>query len=548
MLLLLDNFEPLVAAAPQLAELAGRHPWAEAPGHQPGGVASQRGTPLPGSPAGRNPRAAPAGGGDAGPRVEEYDAVALFRTRAQAVNPEFAVTPANVAVVTAICLYLDGLPLAIELAAARVKLLPPGALLARLFGQPSAVLPLLTGGARDLPARQQTLRATLDWSYALLAVQEQALFRCLAVFTDGSTLEAVERVAGGPWSEAGDATQDSVLDGVSALVDKSLLQQEESRNAPRITMLKTVHEYATERLAASGEADTLQREHAAYYLEWVGTAAGSAAQNPPWLARLAPERGNLRTAWSWALAHDMLPEIDRALDTLESFYDTQGWYQEGEALFAEAAGILERAGSVPDATMARLRGRVLARQGLFCARQGRLEAARSLFEASLAALRPLLAEVDQTYALQRLGAVVAQLGDVAQAKRYHEEGLALAHARGDRAGVMSALHILGLDASKGGEYAEARQYYAESLRLARALGDQPMVARTLNYMGYTLCLTGQADAARPLLDESLALADPSKTRGCWPTCSAVWGSWPMRGAGIGKPPSTRWPAWRGRGR
>jgi predicted ATPase/transcriptional regulator with XRE-family HTH domain len=515
-LLLLDNFEPLLAAAPRLAELvaATRGPKLL--------ITSQAALRLSGeqrfpAPPLALPAALPQAVDPAGlPALAACEAIALFVARAQAVNPEFALTVANAAIVAAICACLDGLPLAIELAAARVRHLPPGALLARLVGQGPRALPVLTGGARDLPARQQTLRATLDWSYDLLDPAEAALFRRLAVFEEGATLAAVEAVIGEP---AG------VLDGLGALVDKSLLGQDERALSgdpggelgaePRFTMARTIREYAVEHLEAGGEADAVRRRHAVYYLGLVDRPVGADAPGAT-APGLAADRANVRAASAWAPGHDLLAELDRAIEGLETLYDTLGLYQEGEALFQEAVTRLREAGSAASPARARLEGRLLGRQGLFCARQGRLEAARDLLEAGMLALRPLAAPEDLAYTLDRLGAVVAQLGDVPRAQGYHRESLLLAQSRADRPGIMRALNTLGLDAAKVGAYAEAGQHFAQSLGLARALGDQQMAARTLNYSGYTLCLAGQPDAARPLLDESLALARALDDRGLLP--------------------------------
>ena len=185
--------------------------------------------------------------------LSQYEAVALFVERARAVKADFALTDANAPAVAEICVRLDGLPLAIELAAARAKLLSPQALLARLEQR----FDLLTGGPRDLPARQQTLRATIDWSYDLLGPDEQALFARLAVFVGGCTLEAAEAVCGG----------DGLLTGLSTLIDNSLLRQEEQPDGePRFTMLETIRAYALERLEASGEAEEIRRRHAEHFL------------------------------------------------------------------------------------------------------------------------------------------------------------------------------------------------------------------------------------------------------------------------------------------
>ena len=245
LLLVLDNFEHLVEAAPALAELLAAAPQLKllVTSRIPLRLSGEHEYPVPPldlpDPA-HLPEIA---------SLSQYEAVALFIERARAVKADFAVTNANAPAVAEICVRLDGLPLAIELAAARAKLLSPQALLARL----EQSLDLLTGGPRDLPARQQTLRATIDWSYDLLGPDEQTLFARLAVFAGGCTLAAAEAVCGG----------DGLLTGLSTLVDNNMLRQEEQPDGePRFTMLETIRAYALERLEPSGEADEIRRRHA----------------------------------------------------------------------------------------------------------------------------------------------------------------------------------------------------------------------------------------------------------------------------------------------
>ncbi len=256
------------------------------------------------------------------PRLEhlaQYEAVRLFIERAMDVNPDFQVTNDNAPAVAEICHRLDGLPLAIELAAARVRLLPPQAMLARLQNR----LKLLTGGARDLPARQQTLRATIDWSYELLQQGEKQLFRLLAVFAGGRTLEAIEAVCGGGIrsQESGvktaNLTPDSwllipleidLLDGVESLVAKSLLRREESTTRePRFVMLETIHEFAREKLEESGEAEELRRQHALHFMK-LAEEAEPEVRGPrqvEWLERLEKDHDNFRAALTWVRKEDV---------------------------------------------------------------------------------------------------------------------------------------------------------------------------------------------------------------------------------------------------
>src|SRR5208282_4414586 len=286
MLLLLDNFEHLVAAASVVAQMLTAGPklkvvvTSQAPLH----IYGEHEFPVP-------PLALP--DLKSIPPLEvlsRLPAVALFVERAQAVKREFALTKENAPAVAAICARLDGLPLAIELAAARIKLLPPSAMLARLESR----LNLLTGGARDLPTRQQTLRSTVDWSYGLLNPAEQTLFRRLSVFAGGCTLEGVEAVC----DTKGDLDLD-LLDGMASIVDKSLVQQVEQANGEsRFVMLETIREYAREKLDASQEEASTRRAHAAYCLvlaEEEATERGG-GEDGEWLERFTREHDNFRAA------------------------------------------------------------------------------------------------------------------------------------------------------------------------------------------------------------------------------------------------------------
>ena len=289
MLLLLDNFEHLVSAAPAISELLSAGPMLKivVTSQSPLHVYGEHEFPLP-------PLALP------DPKsllpldaLSRLPAIALFVERACAVKHDFVLSNENASAVAAVCARLDGLPLAIELAAARIKLLSPSAMLMRL----ESCLNLLTGGARDLPVRQRTLRGTVDWSYGLLNPAEQTLFRRLSVFSGGCTLEAVEAVC----DTAGDLGLD-VLDGVASMVDKSLTQQvEEAAGETRFVMLSTIREYALERLAASDDVAATRRSHAAYYLVLAEEGALEAAAHPEWLDRFEVEHDNFRAALEYLI-------------------------------------------------------------------------------------------------------------------------------------------------------------------------------------------------------------------------------------------------------
>jgi predicted ATPase len=318
LLLLLDNFEQVTAAAPLIAELLAttRQLKVIVTSREVLHLAGEYEFPVP-------PLELP----DlkqlpALHAISQYEAVALFIQRAQAVKPDFLVTNANAPAVAEICIRLDGLPLAIELAAARSKVLPPHALLERLNSR----LKVLTGGARDLPPRQQTLRGAIDWSYDLLDQSERAFFRQLSVFVGGCTLEAVEAVC----AIDGDPAFD-VLNGMQSLLDKSLVRQlDDPAGEPRFAMLDTVREYAFERLQASSEFEELRRRHAMYYVRHAEASkpATDGADLAAWLHYLEPELANLRAALDWMLGRSETELALRLFATLQPF--CQGHEQHGE--------------------------------------------------------------------------------------------------------------------------------------------------------------------------------------------------------------------------
>ena len=286
MLLVLDNFEHVVAAASLVAELLSVAPGLKilTTSRAPLQIYGEHEFPVPPL-AFPDPQHLP---GVAA--LRDYPAIALFQDRARAVKPDFTLTEANAAAVAEICARLDGLPLAIELAVARIKLLPPEAMLTRLKSR----LRLLTGGSRDLAMRQQTLRGAIDWSYELLSPMEQKLFRRMAVFVGGCTLEGAEAVCG-----ALDDLDVDVLDGLGALVNQSLLARvTTSADEARFRMLETIREYALERLAQSPEAPSIRQAHAAYYvlLAEDGDSAFGGPDETAWLQRFDSEHDNFRAA------------------------------------------------------------------------------------------------------------------------------------------------------------------------------------------------------------------------------------------------------------
>ena len=351
MLLVLDNFEHLVSAAPLAAQMLSAGPQLKAvvTSQSPLHLYGEHEFPVP-------PLALP--DPKSIPPLEvlsRLPAIELFVERARAVKHQFAMTRENAPTVAAICSRLDGLPLAIELAAARIKLLSPSAMLTRLESR----LSLLTGGARDLPARQQTLRNTVEWSYSLLNDAEQTLLRRFSVFTGGCTLEAVEAVC----DTKGDLGLD-VLDGMASLVDKSLAQQVEQVNQEtRFTMLSAIREYALERLAESNDESATRRAHAAYYLVLAEEGAEEIAAQPEWLERYEVEHENIRLAIEYLIKTGDAEWGMRLGAALFRFWETREHLTEGRDAIARLLS-LEGARTRP-----KLRARLLFAAGVLAAAQ-----------------------------------------------------------------------------------------------------------------------------------------------------------------------------------
>jgi predicted ATPase len=485
LLLLLDNFEQVMPAAAQVSELLLSAPrltvlvTSRAPLHLQG----EREYPVP-------PLPVPKGGVPLPPeRLAENAAVRLFVERAEAVRPEFRLTGESAPAVAEICRRLDGLPLAIELAAARVRLLGPTAMLPRLEHR----LQLLTGGGRDLPARQQTLRDTIDWSYDLLDEGEQALFRRLAVFVGGWTLEAAEAVCGGReqmprvWSGAGPEPQPltppvvDIFEGLASLVDKSLVRQVEgARGEPRFLMLETIREYAAERLESSGEANAAQRRHLDYFLGLAARAEPHlhAATQLEWLDRLQAEHDNLRAALAWSLGegHDAAVAL-RLAAALHWFWAFRSYLSEGRAWLGAALALDRReAGQVE---RARLRTKAL-----YCAAQPAQTQAD--YVAALTYLDEcfrLTREIGDASSLANALVIDAWVhmfaGDRGAAQAQAEEGMAVFRAAGDPWGIAYSLAALGQVLYFQGDLASARARLEESLDRIRGVGDRWVLAQVL---------------------------------------------------------------------
>jgi predicted ATPase/transcriptional regulator with XRE-family HTH domain len=494
LLLVLDNCEHLLAAMPLVSELLAASPRLEVLATSRARLRLRGERELPVAPlavpivSGRDV-AEPEG-------LAGLAAVRLFVERAQAVAPGFALTEKTAPAVAAICRRLDGLPLALELAAARVKLLPPEALLTRLEQR----LPLLSGGARDAPDRQQTMHDAIAWSHDLLTEAEQALFRRLAVFVGGFTLEAATAVA--TRGESQPDRQGDVLEELAALVDQSLLQlgqphDDDGALEARFSFLETVREYALERLEASGEVESMRQAHAAFYLVLAEQAerALTGPQQTPWLTRLAVEHDNVRAALRWTMERQ--PAIGlRLAGALWRFWWMHGHYHEGrgwlEALVAQGAGTEAE------------RAKALYGAGSLATEQGDYGQAAMLLEAALGAARSAEETAVAALALTDLGSIARQQGEYARATEYHGEALALRRQSGDRRGIAVSLGNLGLAALYQGQYDRAEELLNEAATAFRDLGDQHSLITTISNLAHAAASRGDYERARGLVDESLA--------------------------------------------
>jgi predicted ATPase len=377
--------------------------------------------------------------------------VALFLQRAAAIKPDFTLTEENAASIAEICLRLDGLPLAIELAAARVRTLTPKAMLNRL----ACRFELLTGGKRDLPERQQTLRAAVEWSHELLSAEEQKLFRRLGVFVNGCTLEAAEAVC-----NTAEDLNISVLDGMESLAGQSLILQTQAQDGEtRFTMLETIREYAVERLAASADELVTRRAHAAYCLVLAeeGGAQLSSAEHEAWLERCSVEHDNFRAALDWTVRTKQ-PEWGLRLGAaVYPFWLWREHYGEGRE---RLAALLEL---------------------------------------------PARTQKARAQALHAAGDLAWQQGDYVEARVLHEKQLALDREIGDIAGVLTALTALGANAHATGNQESARTIFEECLRLSQQAGNDRATAQALNNLARLLETSGDFAGAKPLCEQALAL-------------------------------------------
>ena len=530
-LLLLDNFEQILDAAPLVSQLLTDCPRLSilATSRAPLRIAGEQEYPV-------GPMALPAR--NAMPNEAAFaDAVVLFTQRARAVNPAFTLAAKDIPAITAICHRLDGLPLAIELAAAKTRLLPPHALLPRLADR----LPLLDGGPRDAPARLRTMRDAISWSYDLLSPGEQWLFRLLAVFVGGCTLAAAEAVAATP--------PEAVFVGLDALVEQSLLRRMDASGSPRFGMLETVREFALERLRASGEEEAVRACHAA----WCLRLAESMTVDPriehrfdqgPWLARLDGDRPNIRAALDWLLAQGDAIAVLQLMVWTDEYWtaralyreDVRRWVEAGLAAapdapsalragahhlavcaactlgdqaaslaHAEAAVAIGRAGDDPF-----LLGRAYYDLGLAHETSGHDVQARAAYDAALPLFREARAETWIAAALSGLGDMTHACGDVTDAAPILAEGHALFHRLEQPWGLSLVLGQQAYVALSEGEIPQAASLFLESLSVEQEFTNEWIALGAAAGLAGVVAASGQPTRAARLLG---AIATTQKLTG-----------------------------------
>jgi predicted ATPase/DNA-binding CsgD family transcriptional regulator len=425
------------------------------------------------------------------PTLSENEAVKLFVQRAKAARHDFELTEENAAAIAEICVQLDGLPLAIELAAARVKMFSPQALLARLDNR----LQMLAAPIRDLPERQRALRRAIDWSYNLLTDDERTLFRRLGVFCCGRSIEAVEAICG-------HGLQIDVLDGLESLLNKSLLYIEvDSNGEPRFFMLQTISDYALEELTTNAEAQDIYHRHAEYFLNLAEQAAQyfRGHEEHLWMRRLDIEHENLRLALTWLDKHDA-EGLVRMVIALQHFWHMRGYHVEGGGWLRVA---LEQVESVSP----HLHVKLYLAAGSMAYSFSSLDQGVMWCQRALDISRANGDDLNTAWALVFWSVQYIALPDrYEQAMALCQEGLSLFRALNHKAGIAQALNILGELARGNGDYAAALDYYLEALPLTREIGEQVRVYMILTNLGYVAYHDGDYCKAEEYQRECLQVA------------------------------------------
>ncbi len=534
LLLLLDNFEQVITAAPTLSILL------EACPHLKILVTSRAALHLHGEhefpvPSLALPDLTHMPASEA---LSQVAAVALFLQRTQAVKPDMQLTTTNARAIAEICVRLDGLPLAIELAAARMKLFPPQALLARL----SSRLQMLTSGTQDAPTRQQTLRNTIAWSYHLLNAQEQQLFRQLSIFVGGCTLQAAEAV----YSSPGENHTETVLDGITSLIDKSLLQQtEQESEEPRFLMLETIREYGLECLTVSGEEEATRRAHAMYHLRFVEEVEPKLGgpQQIKWLERLEQEHDNLRATMQWSLEQG---ETKQHWEMAWQLGDALQWFWQRRGHLSEGRRFLDRTLVRSHERMVLGRAKALNAAGMIATFQVDIDQVELLCKESLALFQQLEDKQGIAFSLFWLASVAGARNNLDEARLMLEEAMTLHNevrnteyiawslyrlAELDMLqGKYSQAHVLNeeclgihrkLENTWGIAYAlvqlarllfysendsvKIHDLFEEGIALYRALGDKKQIAFCRHYLAEVALYQGNTAMAYSLIEESITV-------------------------------------------
>jgi len=492
-LLIIDNFEQVEGAAPDIVHLLATCQGIKvlATSRTPLGIYGEREFPV-------SPLSLPSSGDQRGAgTVGDSAAVQLFVERAMAVQPSFSLTSANIKTVVEICRRLDGLPLAIELAAARVKALSPETLLTRL----SHSLQVLTSGSRDLPLRLRTMRDAIAWSHDLLSDDERTLFRRLAVFSGSFSLEAVEQGAGN-----GEQGTDATLDIITALVDESLvLRSEDEVGETRYSMYQTILEFAREHLVASGEEQVVREAHARYFCSIAERAAPEliGVEQNVWLARLERDHDNLRAALTWALDHQQVSLAQRLGGALWRFWWVRGHVLEGNRWFARILGLND------DSTTLE-RGMSIFGAGTMAEHLGDYDRAPELYRAALEVARAGGHRSLTAQAVQALGLVAQDQGRYDEAVALYQEAHAIFAEIGHRRGLISTTHNLGSISYYRGDIVDAEEQYTETLHLMRDIGDQGGMSMVLGNLGVIALARGDFRRAKLYQEETLSLTRVAK--------------------------------------
>lgn len=529
-LLILDNFEQVIEAAPEISEMLSAAPRVKAivTSREVLRVYGEREFPTAPLPLPDVLNLPPL-------LLREVPSIRLFVERAQAVKLDFLLTPDNAASVAQICAFLDGLPLAIEMAAAQIRRMPPARLLQQLQSRATS----LSAGRRDLSPRQQTLRRAIEWSYDLLNAEERAAFQALSVFAGGFSADGALAVL--------ESVHTQLL--LDSLVDKSLLQHVIlADGSSRYAMLETLRDFARERLDAAGNDDTLRRKHAEFFAEFARAHVAKVRGDPDqrlWIERFEREKENFRAALGWAAA-DLAGRgalLAHMADKLFLFWENRSYFSEGLrwlelALQAEQAPTLlrgrllnwlgktrSRLGDLPGAEAISQNALVLQKQlddeagqarslqqlGILMGMASRLDEARSFFEQALVFERRFADSVTLGALLNNLAIVASRQGDLDRAEALNLEGIEIKRKTGNELGLGHSLHGLAAVAQRKGQQDRAAQLYRESLAIRHRVGDRRGTASSLEGVAAALAALGEADQAAILVGGAEALREALNT-------------------------------------